>query len=63
MGEVYKPENFVRKRRRDIPDIKPKPPVSPIPPSIETLAQEVERLKKELEKLKRALSAHGIKIN
>jgi hypothetical protein len=63
MGEVYKPENFAKKKKSPIRDIKPEFPAPSIPPNVKALTQEIERLKHEIEKIKRALRIQGIQID
>ena len=64
MGEVYRPERGVKRRRERMPDVEPMPQISrPTPVDTESLAREVERLRLELEKVKQALAAHDIRID
>ena len=60
MGEVYKPEDF-EKRRPHLQDIKPTP--RPIPSTgYEVILEEIWSLKLEIERIKKALRAHRIII-
>jgi hypothetical protein len=57
LGEVFKPEDVVKKERR-IADL----PSTPIhrPTNLDALVQEIVSIKRELTKIKVALRAHGI---
>ena len=62
LGEVFKPEDIHRKRKK-IPDLNPKPfPEPVVPSSFDDLLQEVRELRVEIEKIKKALKARGIPI-
>lgn len=62
MGEIFKPEDIIKKdfEVRDISkDIK-----MPIPGvSLQMIIDEIKELKMEIEKIKRALREHGIQID
>jgi len=62
MGEVFKPEDIIKKdfEVRDISrDIK-----MPIPGvSLQMIIDEIKALRIEIEKIKRALREHGIKVD
>jgi hypothetical protein len=60
LGEVFKPED-IHKRKKEIPDLSPKPFPKPVSPSsLDDLIQEVRELRIEVEKIKKALQARGI---
>jgi hypothetical protein len=62
LGEVFKPEDIHRKRKK-IPDLSPKPfPEPVVPSSFDDLLREVKDLKVEVEKIKNALKARGIPV-
>jgi hypothetical protein len=64
MGEVYKPEDFEKKRLPHIPDMKPTPPMRSMPPiNYGVLLEEIRFMKIEIEKIKKALKIHGIPID
>jgi hypothetical protein len=58
VGEVYKPEDFVGKRRRSS-DLSPGLN-KVLPKKLDEVAQEVRLLKREVEKIKLSLKANGI---
>jgi hypothetical protein len=63
MGQVYRPEDIVRKRERRIPDLTPTPlPTPTTPTGLEALLQETQSMKLEIMKIKQALRKHGISI-
>jgi hypothetical protein len=63
LGEVYKPENMIQKRKRQVPDLTPTPlPQSSSPMSLETILREIESMKAEITKIKQSLRAHGISV-
>ena len=57
MGEVFKPEDILKKERR-IPDLSR--PI-PQPTNLEAIIQDIALIKKEISKIKSALKAHGIR--
>jgi hypothetical protein len=57
LGEVFKPEDVLKKERR-IPDLASKPIHQP--KNLESIVQEIASIKKEIIKIKFALNAHGI---
>ncbi len=60
MGEVYKPEDFEKKKKRR-PDIRPKPSPRPTRPiGRESMFEEIRALRLEVERIKTALRRHGI---
>ena len=60
LGEVYKPEDFVDKRRLSS-DLSPG--LSKVlPKKLEEVVQEVRLLKREIEKIKLVLKANGIVV-
>lgn len=60
LGEVFKPEDIIRKKERPIPDLTPRP--IPQPASLEVILQEIKSMKMEITKIKLALRTHGIVI-
>ncbi len=63
MGEVYRPEDFLRKRERKGRDLGPKDiPMPAVTSSLDELIREVKELKSEVEKIKKALKIRGISI-
>ena len=58
MGEVFKPEDILKKERR-IPDLSSRP--IPQPTNLESIVQDIAEIKKEISKIKSALKAHGIR--
>ncbi len=63
MGEVYKPEDFLRKRERKGRDLGPRDiPMPATPTSLGDLVQEVRELRTEVEKIKKALKSKGIPV-
>ena len=63
LGEVYRPEDVVRRRRKPVPNLTPKPTPQPITPtSLEEISREIELIKVEVAKIKLALRAHGVAI-
>ncbi|MFQ6074756.1 MAG: hypothetical protein ACE5Z5_01295 [Candidatus Bathyarchaeia archaeon] len=63
MGEVYKPEDILRRGEKPVPDLPPRPIPRPITPtSLEAILREIESMRIEIAKIKRALRAHGITI-
>lgn len=57
MGEVFKPEDILKKKRY-IPDLASRP--IPQPPNLETIVEDIETIKKEIVKIKSVLKSHGI---
>ncbi len=57
MGEVFKPEDILKKERR-IPDLS-RPMPQPI--NLEAIIQDIASIKKEIAKIKSVLKAHGIR--
>ncbi len=63
MGEVYRPEDVVRRRGREVPDLGPGTVPKPTTPtSLDDLIREVRELRAEVEKIKMALNTRGISI-
>jgi hypothetical protein len=63
LGEVYKPEDFLRRRQRKPSDLTPTPTRKPCTPhSFEGILNEINSLKLEITKIKEALKIHGITI-
>ena len=60
MGEVFRPEDIIRKKERPVPDLTPRP--IPQPASLEAILREIQSMKIEITKIKLALRAHGIAI-
>lgn len=60
MGEVFRPEDVIRKKERPVPDLTPRP--IPQPASLEAILREIQSMKIEITKIKLALRAHGIAI-
>ena len=60
LGEVFKPEDIIRKKERPIPDLTPRPIHQPA--SLEVILQEIKSMKMEITKIKLALRTHGIVI-
>lgn len=57
MGEVFKPEDILKKERH-IPDLASRP--SHQPTNLESIVQEIASIKQEIAKIKVALQSHGI---
>lgn len=57
MGEVFKPEDILKKERR-IHDLTSRPIHQPT--SLKSLLREIESIKKEITKIKLVLKSHGI---
>jgi len=57
LGEVFKPEDVLKKERR-IPDLASRPIHQP--KNLESILQEIASIKKEIAKIKFALKSHGI---
>ena len=63
MGEVYRPEDIVRRKDSSERDLTPKPiPRRSIPSSWESVLSEIKSLKLEIIKIKQVLRAHGIAV-
>ena len=63
MGEVYRPEDFLRRREGKGRDLGPKDLPMPTPtPTLDELIREVKALKSEVEKIKNVLKINGISI-
>jgi hypothetical protein len=64
LGEVYRPEDVVSRRRgKPISDLTPTPVPEPIIPiSLEHVIQEIKSMKVEIAKIKNVLRAHGIPV-
>jgi hypothetical protein len=63
LGEVYRPEDVSRKKKREAPDLGPNPIRKPTTPaSIDDLIRELGVLRADVEKIKRALKTRGILI-
>ena len=60
LGEVFRPEDIIRKKGRTVPDLTPRP--IPQPASLEAILREIQSMKIEITKIKLALRAHGIAI-
>ena len=61
MGEVYKPEDIVRKKERTSTDLGPgSTPQPQIIPNLNDLVREVQELRTEIEQIKIALRKKGI---
>jgi len=58
LGEVFKPEDILKKRRH-IPDLASRP--IPQPTNLESIVQDIASIKKEIAKIKSALKSHGIR--
>lgn len=62
MGEVYRPEDLARRRRKPV-DLIPKRVTQPITlAELEEISRDIGSIKSELTKIKMALKAHGIEI-
>jgi len=63
LGEVYRPEDIIQRKKRQIRDLTPTPiPQPATPTSLETILREIESMKAEITKIKQALRAHSIAI-
>jgi len=64
LGEVFKPEDFLSRRKEkpssDIPPIPSRKPFTP--DSFESLINEINSLKAEVKKIKEVLRIHGMAI-
>lgn len=63
MGEVYRPEDVIKRRKGQVRDLTPTPiphPASPM--NLEVIFQEIELMKAEITKIKQALRTHGISV-
>ncbi len=58
---MYKPEDLVRRRRREVPDLGPGTAPKP-PANLDDLVREVREIRTEVEKIKIALKTRGITI-
>ena len=64
MGEVYKPEDFLSRRKgKPTSDLPPIPSRKPFTPhNLENIINEINSLKAEVKKIKEVLRIHGITI-
>lgn len=63
MGEVFKPEDVVRRRGREVPNLGPGTvPKRATPASLDDLMREVRELRAEVEKIKKTLRVRGIPV-
>ena len=63
MGEVYTPDDLLRKGKRKPPDVGPEPLPHPLPPTdLDQIIQELRELRADVERIKRALKERGILV-
>jgi hypothetical protein len=62
MGEIFKPEDIIRRVRVESRDLSPQLKIPITHFDIQVVMEELRRLREEVERIKRALEKHGIKI-